>query len=130
MLKLFYFRWNLVISDLAVEDKNSCYFCFRRTLEVFIRVFWALSYLFTQYCWFYLSGHFYRATYTLPWLHSPMKTSTGSERYLTAIFFFYHVSCFWRCCCCTTSAADLREFFLPSGLFTLHSFPTFRACTN
>lgn len=130
MLKLFYFRWNLVISDLAVEDKNSCYFCFRRTLEVFIRVFWALSYLFTQYCWFYLSGHFYRATDTLPWLHSPMKTSTSSERYLTAIFFFYHVSCFWRCCCCTTSAADLREFFLPSGLFTLHSFPTFRACTN
>ena len=46
MLKLFYFRWNLVISDLAVEDKNSCYFCFRRILKVFIRVFWALSYLF------------------------------------------------------------------------------------
>ena len=129
MLKLFYFRWNLVISDLAVEDRNSWYFCFRRTLKVFIRVFWALSYLYSILLILLVGAFlpFYRYSTLAPQSHEDLHQLWAlSDCY----FFFYHVSCFWRCCCCTTSAADLREFFLPSGLSTLHFFPTFGACTN
>ena len=48
-----------------------------------------------------------------------------------AFFCFLLSGLSFICCCfCTTSASDLRECFYPKPFFTLHSLPTFGACTT
>ena len=52
-------------------------------------------------------------------------------RVFSLLIAFFHVTNFvaflsgTSFLCCTVSATDLRELFLLSGVFTLHTFPTF-----
>ena len=123
----FIFTWHIFISNVniisffnflsserflqysKIKYKNSFCFFRRAPWSFFITVIWVLLLLLIQRWWLYFS-----------------------MSYARLLFFCFLLSglSFICCCFCTASASDLRECFYPKAFFTLHSFPTFGACTT